>query len=81
MSLFEFMIAKVRGHLQGKRKITRLRNLLSEENLESYALLSIEKEFLYELDAERIIGRFGQSSSEHKRLLLVLSYCSYHNVW
>ena len=48
---------------------TRLRNSLSQENLESYMLLSIEKELLDDLDAEAIIDRFTQSSSELKRLL------------
>jgi len=32
-------------------------------------LLSIEKELLDDLDAEAIIDRFAQSSSEFKRLL------------
>ncbi|XP_064100752.1 uncharacterized protein LOC135211369 [Macrobrachium nipponense] len=50
---------------------TRLRNSMSEENLESYMLLSIEKEMLDELDSEVIINRFAQSSSELKRLLLI----------
>ena len=48
---------------------TRLRNSLSQENLESYMLLSIEKELLDDMDAEAIIDRFAQSSSELKRLL------------
>ncbi|XP_064089909.1 uncharacterized protein LOC135203907 [Macrobrachium nipponense] len=43
---------------------TRLRNSMSEENLESYMLLSIEKEMLDELDNEVIISIFAQSSSE-----------------
>jgi hypothetical protein len=47
----------------------RLRNSLSLENLESYMLLLIEKELLDDLDAEAIIDRFAQSSSELKRLL------------
>ena len=51
--------------------MTRLRNSLSEENLESYMLLSIEKELLDDLDAEAILDRFAQSSSELKCLLLV----------
>jgi hypothetical protein len=50
---------------------TRLRNSLSEENLESYMFLSIEKELLDELDAEAIIDGFAQSSSEFKQLLLI----------
>lgn len=59
-----------------KQKVikTRLRNLFSEENLELYMLLSIEKELLDEVDAETISGRFEQSSSEHERLLLI--YCA-----
>ncbi|GBO22676.1 hypothetical protein AVEN_69333-1 [Araneus ventricosus] len=47
----------------------RLRNSLSEENLESYVLLSIEKELLDNLDGEKIIDRFEETSSEVKGLL------------
>jgi hypothetical protein len=43
--------------------------ILSEENFESYMLLSIENELLDDLDAEAIIDRFVQSCSELKRLL------------
>ncbi|GBL92030.1 hypothetical protein AVEN_102585-1 [Araneus ventricosus] len=47
----------------------RLRNSLSAENLESYVLLSIEKELLDNLDGEKIIDRFAETSSELNRLL------------
>lgn len=50
---------------------SRLRNSLSEENLESYMIFSIEKKLLHELDAEAIIDKFAHSSSELKRLLTV----------
>ena len=50
---------------------TRLRNSLSEDNLEPYTLLSIEKELLHDLDAEAIIDRFAQSSSELKKSLKI----------
>ncbi|GBO02259.1 hypothetical protein AVEN_42317-1 [Araneus ventricosus] len=47
----------------------RLRNSMSEENLESYVSLFIEKELLDNLDGEKIIDRFAETSSELKRLL------------
>jgi hypothetical protein len=57
---------------------TRLRNSLSEENLESYMLLYIENELLDDLDAEAIIDRFAQSSRELKRLLTCPQYSGLH---
>ena len=50
---------------------TRLRNALSEDNLEPYMLISIEKELLHDLDAEAIIDRFAQSSRELKKSLKI----------
>jgi len=49
----------------------KVRNSLSGENLESYMLLSIEKELLDELDKEAVTDRFIQASNEHKRLFLI----------
>jgi hypothetical protein len=62
-------VQRERNFLKLKIIKTRLRNSLSEENLESYMLLSIEKELLDELDAEAINYHFAQSS--FKRLLLI----------
>ncbi|XP_077290366.1 zinc finger MYM-type protein 1-like [Arctopsyche grandis] len=48
----------------------RLRNTLSEENLENFMFLSIEKQMLDDLDAEEIINRYAQASKGLKRLLI-----------
>ena len=48
---------------------TRLRSSLSQENLESFMLMSIESQILSKISSEKVIDKLATTSNEMKRLL------------
>lgn len=50
--------------------LNRLRNCLSQEHLEAFLLMSVEKDILFTLDNDNIIDNLAQKSSYLKKLLL-----------